>query len=69
MTTASYSHLHLIYPRSLHSHTSHTSRVFIVIDFLTYTMYHLTWEFQKIFIIYVITLHFIDPKINELAIF
>ena len=41
---------------SLHSHTSHTS-----------TLSHLAWEFEKPFIISFITLHFIQPKINELS--
>ena len=32
----------------------------------TSTLYHLTWEFEKPFIISFITLRFIQPKINEL---
>ena len=34
----------------------------------TFTLYHITWELKKPCIISFITLHFIQPKINELII-
>ena len=48
---------------SLHSHTSHISRI------TTLPHSHLAWEFEKPFIISFITLRFIQPKIKELISF
>ena len=50
---------------SLHSHTSHTTYIY---NNNTSSLYHLTWEFKKPFIISFIMFCFIQPKIKTIFI-
>ena len=49
-----------------YTHFSQSSHIFTITN--TFTLYYLAWKFKKPFIISFITLHFIQPKINELFI-